>query len=112
MCSATFDQIRLYFFLRYKHENVCATRREISHNTKIRQNFFLVFDKKFRLFLLYPTNVKNSEDSRVIVCVRVGELAVLEFAELQTNFLARVPKWMFKDKGKTTPMKALRIPGG
>jgi len=32
MCSATFDQILAILFLKIKHENVCATRREISLN--------------------------------------------------------------------------------
>jgi hypothetical protein len=58
------------------------SRRDINLNTKIRQNLFLVFDQKFRSFLLYPANIKSPDDSRVVVCVRVGELAVLEFAEL------------------------------
>ena len=73
-------------FLKIKQENFCATRREISLNVKLTQNLFLVFDKKFRLSLLYPANINSSDDSRVVVCVRVGELAVLEFCGIVDKF--------------------------
>jgi hypothetical protein len=48
----------------------------------LRKNFFLVFKKKNLLFLLYTANIKKTVDSRAVVYVRIGELAILEFAEL------------------------------